>query len=247
MQIVYLWSSIVTLKTEINLKRPEVPNSTLTYGCLAVDCSWLLHVLVFRAAWCFLVHAEETYHFQHKQSESREIRQWNKLSRQTEEGHQRSRPMLHLPHLHNWFSTVLMLESHMRKPERWTDGKRFHSGQLYNIHSFTIENYFNDFQKQTTITYMHHEYWKTNPKWQANRFYKYVRQDTPHASQSPIIPLVYWHTHGQNIPEHSCIRSRCTRNSISIKNTQARPAKMTNMICIGKYLAHFWTKKIKKI
>ncbi len=92
--------------------------------------------------------------------------------------------MLHLPHLHNWFSTVLMLESHMRKPERWTDGKRFHSGQLYNIHSFTIENNFNDLQKQTTITYMYYEYWKTNPKWQANRFYKYVRQDTPHPSQS---------------------------------------------------------------
>ncbi len=51
----------------------------------------------------------------------------------------------------NWFSTVLMLESHMRKPERWTDGKRFHSGQLYNIHSFTIENYFNDLQKQRQL------------------------------------------------------------------------------------------------
>lgn len=93
------------------------------------------------------------------------------------------------------------------------------------MHSFTLENNFNNLQKQTTITYMHHEHWKTNPKWQANRFYKYVRQDTPHPSQSPIIPLVYWHTHGQNIPEHSCIRTQYMRDSISIKNTQARPAK----------------------
>lgn len=112
------------------------------------------------------------------------------------------------------------------------------------MHSFTIENNFNNLQKQTTITYMHHEHWKTNPKWQANRLYKYARQDTPHPSQSPIIPPVYWHTHGQNIPEHSCIRTQCMRNSISIKSSAC---KITNMICIGKYLAHFWTKKYRHL
>lgn len=207
------------IKIEIN---HDQYSSTL-YSHTGVDCSWLLHVLGVILSML----KDNTNNLKHMRSGS-VTSSPDKLKRVIR-GHNL---LLHLPNLLNWFSSVLMLESGMRKPQ---EKRQRHQVPfmltlciINDMHSFTTENHFNNLQKQTTITY--HEHLKTNPKWQANRFYKHARQDTPHPSQSPIIPLVYWHTHGQNILEHSCIRTQCMRNSISIKNTQhgpqqARPAK----------------------